>query len=263
MKKKILFILPVFVLMSCGLDAQLCQDDLADFPNYTETNFTIRNNYNYVVANPSSDGKLITNYKDMSLEQRTRKEGNEIIEMSEIEYAYYTQLSTTAQLPQTVRYPKLFDGEISCAGANANSRLGLYSSGVIIDLKRNLQSSNGLVLYMSSSYLVMKLNATVTLYKQIGSKKQYDAYNFTFRVDLTPTLLGPNFFYFDFDKILGDASELNDTKMIGFKYQRLALTEEEIESERYVEYLSTQAQEEELKSFVKMYDIAFPYSKWN
>ena len=263
--KKILPILFIpMLLTSCGLDSELCQDSNALFPekDYVSS-FVTKETFNYTVS--STDQTLITNYEDLSDDIKKGK--------NEFEFARSTALINESGL-NNIHYNKLFDGEISCSGAKANSRLGLLSNGIIVDFEsKTANEVNGIALYMSHNYLTLKMMATVTLYKSTNNPKvtrEFNAYNFNFRVNLGTTNLGPYFFYVDLNKIFENSDELDNTQMIGFSFERLELTDEEKATRQYMDYISSFEEENKIidektgnrQSFVKMYDMALPYATW-
>lgn len=281
MKKRILLMLPILLLTACGDDAQQCDDRIAEFPdeNYSVGNFTIKESHNYELSNPyynheldgttiqkeafeASDKKIVPEFS--LLDSDTRRN-----ETNVINYAFTTALSTTAQLNSNVRYQKLFDGQISCAGPHANSRLGLYSNGIIIDLNKRLETAEGITVYMTHNFLSLKMKATVTLYKNTNSfnGREFEAYNFSFYTNLGTSAAGAKFFYLDLKKILSDTNVLKDTQMIGFSYERIRPSQEEMNTGYFTKYYETLEEEKALtdsegKSFVKLYDIGLPYSTW-
>lgn len=281
MKKRILLMLPILLLSACGDDAQQCDDRIAEFPdeNYSVGNFTIKESYNYELDNPyynheldgaaaqkeafeASDKKLVPEFS--LLDSETRRGETNIIN-----YAFATSLTKTAELSSTVRYQKLFDGQVSCAGPYANSRLGLYSDGIIIDLNKRLETAEGITVYMTHNYLSLKMKATVTLYKNTNTfnGKEFETHNFSFYTNLGTSAAGAKFFYLDLKKILPDTSVLKDTQMIGFSYQRIQPSQAEMDTGYFAKYYETLEEEKALtesegKTFVKLYDIALPYSTW-
>ncbi|MCH5172097.1 MAG: hypothetical protein J1F31_04670 [Erysipelotrichales bacterium] len=292
MKKKLLILIPVMLLASCELNfggyAQECNDNKADFPSdshtYSAITPKIRESYKYEINNPvynheqeteetrrqlfnSSDKSLITDFSFMNSEQAN---GNENI----LTYAQNTALKNEANLPLSTRYPKIFDGQISCVGPTANSRLGLYSDGVIIDLHRTLQSANSITLYMTHNYLTLKMKAVFTLYKPTDaiSGNEYDEFVFSFYTNLGTSVAGPKFFYFDLTKILEDTSVLKGCNMLGFRYERIELSEEEKQDKQirdsFTQYYDNLEDEKNHtgannQTFVKLYDIGIPYSTWS
>lgn len=252
-------LMTMLLLSSCGEALEICKDDNKLFPEEIDMpNFTLRNRYETTVED------FTTRFNQISEEE---KDGYE----NALTYAKSTNLKDTASLPNNVKYIKLFDGEISCAGSVANSRLHLYSSGVIVDLARNLKTADRIGVYMTSSYMRLKIEATITLYKlvdRLSTPYVYDAYDFNFVTSLMPNSLEPYFYSFllsslpslDIDGLIVPLSDaLIDCSMIGFSYQRLDLTQEEISSGKYVEKIED---EKDSPSFIKIYDISLPNSTW-
>ena len=293
MKKKLLILIPMLLLASCdGLEfggyAQECDDNKAAFPDdahtYSVMNPKIRNSYNYELINPvynherenennrrqyfnDSDKTVITDFSFLNSDQA---HGNENI----LAYAQNTSLKAAADLPLSTRYPKIFDGQVSCAGPTSNSRLGLYSNGVIVDLHRTLQSASGITIYMTHNYLTLKMKAIFTLYKPTGTLdgKEYDEFIFSFYTNLGTSVAGPKFFYLDLTKILEDTSILKGCDMLGFRFQRIDLSEEEKEDKQlsasFTQYYDNLEDEKNHtkganETFVKLYDIGLPYSTWS
>ncbi len=291
MKKKIFLLISLILLAGCeltpGIDAQQCDDNVASFPDenftYGKKNLNIRNSYAYELDNPiynherenesakkdyfeNSDKKIIPDYSFMD---NTLKHGNDNILL----YAQNTALQNEANLPLTTRYPKIFDGQISCAGKNANSRLGLYSNGVIVELGRKLQTASGIALYMTHNFLTLKMKVFFILYKPTDSFEvnEYDEFVFSFYTNLGTSVAGPKFFYLDLTKILDDTSVLTGCNMLGLRYERIDLSDEEKNdpsiSESFAEFYDNLEDEKNHtkskdESFLKLYDIGIPYSTW-
>lgn len=267
MNKKIFNLLFIPLLLSgCGVDALQCADNIAEFPDSNKPNYNIREEKDFIINNPNLVGE-----DNEQLYVEFDKVPSDITKGAQtaIEFANNTSIQRTANINNNLRYPKMFDGVISCSGSNANSRLGLYSEGVVVEFPKLVDSMNYICLYMSHSFLNLKMSAMVTLFKNtsnIHDAREFDAYNFHFDTHLGTSVLGPKFFLLDLTKIMENVDELTDIQMVGFKYTRLTLTEEEKSSERYYQYIETLEEEKSIeqsqRSFVKMYDISFPFSTW-
>lgn len=290
MKKKLFILIPMLLLTGCefGVYAQQCDDNVAPFPDaintYSKKNPSIKNSYKYELDNS------IYNHERDSLNDRKQLfeesdkfvipdfdyiKGTELAHGYDniLSYAQNTSLQNDAELPTSTRYPKIFDGQVSCAGPTSNSRIGLHSDGIILELNRTLESASGITLYMTHNYLTLKMRAIFTLYKPTGTLPlQYDEYQFSFYTNLGTSVAGPKFFYLDLTKILEDTSVLKGCNMLGLRYERIDLSEEEKQdaqlAKSFAKYYDNLEDEKEHKdsaseTFVKLYDIGMPYSKWS
>ena len=289
MKKKLLILIPMLLLTGCefGGYAKRCDDNVADKPKdeftYSVKNPKINNSYKYELENPyygherdtkeerdqyfeESEKQIIP---DFSLMSESLKHENENV----LTYAQNTSLKDTAKLPSSTRYMKIFDGQVSCVGDTANSRIGIYSDGIILELGRTLQSAEGITIYMTHNILTLRMKAIFTLYKPTGNLGDgYDEFVFSFYTNLGTSVAGPKFFYLDLTKILADVSILKGCNMLGLRYERIDLTEEEKEDKEirssYAQYYDNLYDEknhtksETTETFVKLYDIGLPYSTW-
>lgn len=261
MKKKCFALFIPLLLCGCGLDANVCKDSNVAFPekNYVDK-YTVNETFDYDVN--SSNDTLI--YEYANLPDSIKKGQNEF------EFASNTGIIKESGL-NNIYYNKLFDGEISCSGARANSRLGLLSNGIVVDFEnRTANEVKGIALYMSHNTQNLYMKATATLYKNTNkAKREFDIYNFSFVTVLQPTSLGAHLYYIDVTKVLDNSTGLDNIQMIGFKFERLQLTEEQKNSGLFMEYIGSWEEENKIidennnrKSFVKMYDMSLPYSTW-
>ncbi|MCH5180116.1 MAG: hypothetical protein J1F32_02740 [Erysipelotrichales bacterium] len=288
MKKKLFILIPMLLLASCGGDAQQCDDSVADFPDinftYSKKNPSIKNSYKYELDNPiynhefdsSNDKKQLFEESDKSvIPDFDYIKGTELAHGYDniLSYAQNTSLQKDAELPTSTRYPKIFDGQVSCAGPVSNSRIGIYSDGIILELNRTLENASGITFYMTHNYLTLKMRAIFTLYKPTGTLPlQYDEYQFSFYTNLGTSVAGPKFFYLDLTKILENTSILKGCNMLGLRYERIDLTEEEKQNPqisnsfaKYYDNIDDEKNHDDSlgKTFVKLYDIGMPYSKWS
>ncbi len=258
-KSKFVLLFMPLLLCSCGLDSQQCKDNIANFPlENSNPKFNLKSEQNFNLNETS----LYTKYD--SIPEEAKKEQNMI------EFAAATSLKRTASINSNIRYPQLFDGVIACSGVNPNSRLGLYSEGIIIEFPKIATSVNSICLYMAHNVLQLKMRATVTLYQSTANpqdSREFKAYNFVFETVLGTSAAGPKFYYIDTLKATNAAENLNNIKMIGFRFERLTLTEEEKQTGYYTPYIATLEEEKDKnrdpQSFIKMYDISLPYSTWS
>ncbi len=267
MKKRLAFLIPLLILSSCGEDTITCNDNAAYFPpDDYKINYKVRNTYTYELNNIQLDSlvgdSFINDYSNMP--------SSIVGDRDILHYANDTGLKKYTSLP-AVRFPKLFDGQVSCAGSNANSFLCLYSDGIVIDLHKRLQSSSAITIYMKHNYLNLKLKAYITLYNPTDSKtaNEYDAYEFAFYANLG-TGLTPDFFYINLNNLsnLNNFSKqnLNGSSMIGFRFERQHLLETD-NSQYFTPYVDKEnekpkSKDEEPRSFAKIYDISLPDSTW-
>lgn len=263
MKKKCFALFVPLLLCGCGLDANVCKDSNVLFPNggyVSKDNLKIKEKLDYTVN--STDGTLIYEYKNMpdSITQG----------QDEFSFASKTGIIKESGL-NNIRYPKLFDGEISCSGARANSRMGLLSKGIIVDFdSKTANEVKGIALYMSHNTQNLYMKATATLYQNTNEVKgQFNEYNFSFVTVLQITGPGAHLYYVDVAKTLENSKGLDNIQMIKFSFERLPLTEEQQNSGSYMKYIDNWEEENKIidendnrQSFVKMYDMSLPYSVW-
>lgn len=263
--KLVLFFIPL-LLCGCGLDSQQCKDNIATFPlENSNPKFNLKSEQNFSLNETNLYTSYPTYFNSLSEGEQKKEENKNIIN-----FAAATSLKKTSSINSNIRYPQLFDGVIACSGANPNSRLGLYSEGIIIEFPKLATSVNSICLYMAHNVLQLKMRATVTLYRTTGNPQnshEYDAYNFVFDTVLGTSAAGPKFYYVDALKAIDDKDKLTNIKMIGFRFERLTLTEDEKKTGYYTPYIASLEEEKdpnrEKKSFIKMYDMSLPHSTWS
>lgn len=266
--KLVLLFLPLF-LCSCGLDSQQCADNIADFPlENSNPKFTLKSEQTFSLNDNTLYTTYDSYYESLPDEDKTEEKAEENGNM--IKFAASTSIKRTAAINSNIRYPQLFDGVIACSGTNPNSRLGLYSEGIIVEFPKLATSVNSICLYMAHNTLKLKMRAIVTLYRTTGNpqdSREFDAYSFAFDTELGTSAAGPKFYYIDALKAIDDQEKLTNIKMIGFRYERQTVTEEEKKTGYFTPYIPTLEEEKdpnrEIKSFIKMYDISLPYSTWS
>ncbi len=248
--KRIFFISLLLALSSCGDAIEICNDnnkvfpDSLDFPKNVEIIDRIKTDIT---------GIMLTKYEQLPEEEK--------LDRNVLQYASDTSLKNTAKLG-SVKYLKLFDGVISCAGETANSRLHLYQSGIYVDLNKRLLTADRVGAYMTSSSKNLKMEGMITLYKLVNaSTKKFIAYDYTFETVLPPNTTAPYFYSFKLSEISAETPTLlKDVSMFGFSYKRLPLTQEEIDAGSYTPYITDETNS---SSFVKLYDLSMPNSTWH
>lgn len=251
-KSKFLFLTVVLLsLSSCGDALEICNDDNNAFPN--ELKFP-----KIKVDEQKTIDHLVTNFTTRYNELPDSEQNG----LNVLQYAAENSLEKTADLSKKVSYIKIFDGEISCASSTANSRLHLYSTGVLVDLNRLLVQGDRIGVFITSSSKWLKIEATITLYTlsdRMTTPYTYAKHNFTFKTNLKPNAAEPYYYSFKASDYLKENESLIDTRLIGFTYKRLELTDEETQSGHYTPYIEDEKNSE---SFVKLYDIMMPSSNW-
>lgn len=241
----------MLLLCSCGDAIDLCDDNNKIFP--VAADFPKNVSISKRIAVEVSDDKLITKYENLPAQEQLGR--------TALEYAHDTSLKTTAKLGK-VKFEKLFDGVISCSTNTPNSRLNLYQSGIDIVLNKRLKDADRVGMYMTSSSLILKMRATISLYKLVdasSSTKVYEAYDFSFNCSLYPNTTAPYFYSFLLSSLPINVDDIKDTAMIGLSYRRLVPNDEETKTGNYFPYIED---ETESDSFIKVYDISLPFSSW-